>query len=332
MLLTFSFRYRLSYMENSNQTISNVFYLLGLSTVPYLQVLSFIIFLLMYMSTFSGNLLLIIVVTTNPTLHTPMYFFLSNLSLIDISFSSTIVPVLLKNTLSKDRSISLLACAFQMFFALVLGATECILLSVMAYDRFVAICRPLHYNTIMNKKVYVCLALVSWSVGIINALIHVTLIFQLPFCRSHEVKNFFCEVPPFLKLSCKEPWLNEVAMYIATGIIVMFAFFLTVVSYIQIITTVLKIRSSEGRQKAFSTCASHLTVVSLYYGTLMFVYLQPRSSFSSEIAKTVSVLYTVVTPMLNPIIYSIRNKDVKNCALKLIKRKSNLLKTERGVS
>ncbi|XP_077137209.1 olfactory receptor 5AR1-like [Ranitomeya variabilis] len=332
MLLTFSFRYRLSYMENSNQTISDVFYLLGLSTVPYLQVLSFIIFLLMYMSTFSGNLLLIIVVTTNSTLHTPMYFFLSNLSLIDISFSSSIVPVLLKNTLSKDRSISLLACAFQMFFALVLGATECILLSVMAYDRFVAICRPLHYNTIMNKKVYVCLALVSWSMGIINALIHVTLIFQLPFCRSHEVKNFFCEVPPFLKLSCKEPWLNEVAMYIATGIIVMFAFFLTVVSYIQIISTVLKIRSSEGRQKAFSTCASHLTVVSLYYGTLMFVYLQPRSSFSSEIAKTVSVLYTVVTPMLNPIIYSIRNKDVKNCALKLMKKKSNLLKTERGVS
>ncbi|XP_073422694.1 olfactory receptor 5AR1-like [Dendrobates tinctorius] len=321
MLLTFSFRYRLSYMENSNQTSSNVFFLLGLSTVPFLQVLCFLIFLVMYMSTFSGNLLLIIVVTTNPTLHTPMYFFLSNLSVIDISFSSSIVPVLLKNTLSKDKSISLLACAFQMFFALVLGATECILLSVMAYDRFVAICRPLHYNTIMSKKVYVCLAIVSWSIGLINALIHVTLVFQLPFCRSHEVKNIFCEVPPFLKLSCKEPWLNEVAMYIATGIIVMFAFFLTVVSYVQIISTVLKIRSSEGRQKAFSTCASHLTVVSLYYGTLMFVYLQPRSSFSSEIGKTITVLYTVVTPMLNPIIYSIRNKDVKNCALKLMKKR-----------
>ncbi|XP_073493799.1 olfactory receptor 10A3-like [Phyllobates terribilis] len=323
MLLTFCFRYRLSYMENSNQTSPNVFFLLGLSTVPHLQVISFLIFLVMYMSTFSGNLLLIIVVSTNTTLHTPMYFFLSNLSVIDISFSSSIVPVLLKNTLSKDRSISLLACAFQMFFALVLGATECILLSVMAYDRFAAICRPLHYNTIMNKKVYICLAMLSWSMGVINALIHVTLIFQLPFCRSHEVKNFFCEVPPFLRLSCKEPWLNEVAMYVATGIIVMFAFFLTVVSYVQIISTVLKIRSSEGRQKAFSTCASHLTVVSIFYGTLMFVYLQPRSSFSSETGKTVSVLYTAVTPMLNPIIYSIRNKDVKNCALKLMKNKIN---------
>ncbi|KAM4013505.1 olfactory receptor 5V1-like [Anomaloglossus baeobatrachus] len=306
-------------MENSNQTSPNFFFLLGLSTVPYLQNLCFLIVLVMYMCTFSGNLLLIIVVSTNPTLHTPMYFFLSNLSVIDICFSSTIVPVLLKNTLSKDRSISLLGCGFQMFFALVLGATECILLSVMAYDRFAAICRPLHYNTIMNKRICVCLALLSWGMGVINALIHVTLIFQLPFCKS-QVNNFFCEVPPFLRLSCKEPWLNEVAMYVATGILVIFAFFMTVVSYIHIISTVLKIHSSKGRQKAFSTCASHLTVITVYYGTITFVYLQPRSSFTSEADKAVSVLYTVVTPMLNPIIYSIRNKDVKNGALKLIKK------------
>ncbi|KAM4013506.1 olfactory receptor 5V1-like [Anomaloglossus baeobatrachus] len=308
-------------MENSNQTSPNFFFLLGLSTVPYLRNLCFLIVLVMYMCTFSGNFLLIIVVSTNPTLHTPMYFFLSNLSVIDVCFSSTIVPVLLINTLSKDKSVSLLGCAFQMFFALVLGATECILLSVMAYDRFAAICRPLLYNTIMNRKMCVCLALLSWGMGVINALIHVILIFQLPFCKSHQVNNFFCEVPPFLKLSCKEPWLNEVAMYVATGIIVMFAFFLTVVSYIQIISTVLNIRSSKGRQKAFSTCASHLTVITMYYGTLMFVYLQPRSSSTSEADKAVSVLYTVVTPMLNPIIYSIRNKDVKNGALKLLKNK-----------
>ncbi|XP_077147191.1 olfactory receptor-like protein OLF1 [Ranitomeya variabilis] len=302
-----------------NQTRPNWFILLSVSTVPHLQVLCFLVFLVMYMIILSGNFLLIIVVRSNPNLHSPMYFFLSNLSFIDICFSSTIVPVLLKNTLSKDQSISLLGCGFQMSFSLVLGATECILLSVMAYDRFAAICRPLHYTTIMNKKVCVCLALISWSMGVINALIHVTLVFQLPLC-SNYVNHFFCEVPLFLRLSCKDPWLNEVAMYIAAGIIAMCAFFLTLVSYVNIIATILKIRSSNGRQKAFSTCASHLTVVTLYYGTIMIVYFQPRSSFSPETNNSVSVLYTVVTPMLNPIIYSIRNKDVKNSILKQVNK------------
>ncbi|XP_069601692.1 olfactory receptor 2C3-like [Ranitomeya imitator] len=308
-------------MKIMNQTRPNWFILLGVSTVPHLQVLCFLVFLVMYMIILSGNFLLIIVVRSNPNLHSPMYFFLSNLSFIDICFSSTIVPVLLKNTLSKDQSISLLGCGFQMFFSLVLGATECILLSVMAYDRFAAICRPLHYSTIMNSKVCVCLALVSWSIGVINALIHVTLVFQLPLCSNYHVNHFFCEVPLFLRLSCKDPLFNEVAMYIAAGIIVMCAFFLTLVSYVNIISTILKICSSNGRQKAFSTCASHLTVVTLYYGTIMIVYFQPRSSFSPETNNSVSVLYTVVTPMLNPIIYSIRNKDVKNSILKQVNKK-----------
>ncbi|XP_073493796.1 olfactory receptor-like protein OLF1 [Phyllobates terribilis] len=308
-------------MMMMNQTRPNWFILLGLSTVPHLQVLCFLVFLVMYMIILSGNFLLIIVVRSTPNLHSPMYFFLSNLSFIDICFSSTIVPALLKNTLSKDRSISILGCGFQMFFSLVLGATECILLSVMAFDRFAAICRPLHYNTIMNKKVCVCLTLVSWSMSVINALIHVTLVFQLPLCNTYHVNHFFCEVPPFLRLSCKDPWLNEIAMYIAAGIIAVCAFFLTLVSYIHIISTILKIRSSNGRQKAFSTCTSHLTVVTLYYGTIMIVYFQPRSSFSPETNNSVSVLYTVVTPMLNPIIYSIRNKDVKNSILNHVNKK-----------
>ncbi|XP_075700752.1 olfactory receptor 2G3-like [Rhinoderma darwinii] len=313
-------------MEKSNQTSPNWFILLGLSDVPQLQLICFLVFLLMYLITFSGNFLLIIVVRTNPTLHTPMYFFLCNLSVIDICLSSTIVPILLTNTLSKDKTISLWGCAFQMYFTLVCGATECILLSVMAFDRFAAICRPLHYNLIMNKKICVFLASTSWSVGLINAFIQVPLTFRLPFCRSHRVNHFFCEVPPFLKLSCKDPWLNEVAMYIATGIIVMCAFVLTLSSYVHIISTILKIRSSQGRQKAFSTCGSHLTVVIIYYGTLMIIYLQPRS-YSPEIDKTLSLLYTVVTPMLNPIIYSIRNKEVKNSVVNDIKRKCNPHKT-----
>ncbi|XP_075700747.1 olfactory receptor 5AR1-like [Rhinoderma darwinii] len=320
-------RYWVNYMETSNQTSPKRFILLGLSDVPQLQVICFLVFLVMYLITFSGNVLLIIVVRTNPTLHTPMYFFLCNLSFIDICLSSTIVPVILTNTLSKDKTISLLGCACQIFFILLLGAVECILLSVMAFDRFAAICRPLHYNLIINKKVCVFFALTSWSVGLINVLIQVPLTFRLPFCKSHHVNHFFCEVPPLLKLSCKDPRLNEITMYLAAGIIVMGAFLLTLGSYVHIISTILKIRSSQGRQKAFSTCGSHLTVVILYYGTILIIYLQPRSSYSPEIDKTLSVLYGVVTPMLNPIIYSIRNKDVKNSVINNIKRKLNLHKT-----
>ncbi|XP_071972445.1 olfactory receptor 5AP2-like [Engystomops pustulosus] len=298
-------------MENSNQTSSGRFFLLGLSNVLYLQGICFCVFLIMYLMTLSGNVLLIIVVRINSKLQTPMYFFLSNLSIIDICFSSAIVPKILINTLSKDRSISLVGCALQMYFHLALGATECVILAVMAYDRFAAICRPLHYQTIINKKMCILLASISWGLGFGNASIHVPLTFQLPFCKSHHVNHFFCEMPPLFRLSCKDTRPNEIAMNIAAQIIVLSAFFFTLISYIHIISNVFKIRSSQGREKAFSTCASHLTVVSMYYGTIIFMYLKPRSAYSPEIDKTVSVLYTVVTPMLNPIIYSMRNKDVK---------------------
>ncbi|KAM5129436.1 olfactory receptor-like protein OLF1 [Mantella aurantiaca] len=297
-------------MEHANKT-SAKFFLLGLSNDPYLQVIYFLIFLLIYLITIAGNLLLIFVVRINPKLQTPMYFFLSNLSVIDLCFSSTIVPILLLNTLAKDRSISLDGCAAQMFFSLVFGVTECLLLAMMAYDRFAAICKPLHYNSIMNRNLCVGLTLIAWIGGLLTSTIQVILTLQLPYCRSHHVNHFFCEVPPFLRLSCRDTRLNEIVMYIEAAIISLCAFLLTITSYIRIISTILKIRSSQGRQKAFSTCASHLTVVTLYYGTIMFIYLQPRSSFSPETDRTVSIVYTVITPMLNPIIYSIRNKDVK---------------------
>ncbi|KAG8560035.1 hypothetical protein GDO81_014746 [Engystomops pustulosus] len=299
-------------MENSNQTSSGRFFLLGLSNVFYLQGICFFVFLIMYLMTLSGNVILIIVVRINSKLQTPMYFFLSNLSMIDICFSSTIVPKILINTLSKDKSISFLGCALQMYFHLALGSTECILLAVMAYDRFAAICRPLHYQTIINKKMCILLASISWGVGFVNASVHVPLTFQLPFCKSHHVNHFFCEMPPFFQLSCKDTRLNEIVMSVAAQIIVAFSFFLTLISYIHIISSVFRIRSSQGREKAFSTCASHLTVVSMYYGTIIFMYLKPRSANSPEIDKTVSLLYTAVTPLLNPIIYSMRNKDVKD--------------------
>ncbi|KAG8546418.1 hypothetical protein GDO81_018944 [Engystomops pustulosus] len=310
-------------MENSNQTSQRGFILLGLSDVPHLQIIFFFLFLFMYLMTLSGNVLLIIVVRINSKLHTPMYFFLSNLSMIDICFSSTIVPKMLLNTLSEDRSISLVGCGIQMFFHMALGASECILLAVMAYDRFVAICSPLHYQTIINRKKCFLLASLSWGGGFANATIHTPLTFQLPFCKSNHVNHFFCEMPPFFKLSCKDTRLNEIVMYVAALIIILFAFLLTLISYIRIISTILKTISSHGKDKAFSTCASHLTVVSLYYGTIIFMYLKPRTAYSPEIGKIMSILYTAVTPMLNPIIYSMRNKDVKDTIKTKLFRLSN---------
>ncbi|KAM3919043.1 olfactory receptor 5V1-like [Leptodactylus fuscus] len=317
-------------MEKLNKTTSQRFILLGLSKVLHLQVVFFLIFLIMYIMTISGNLLLIIAVRINPRLHTPMYFFLTNLSIIDIFFSSSIVPVLLMNTLAKDRSISLWGCATQMFFSLALGATECMILAVMAYDRFAAICRPLHYNTIMSKKFCYNLTVGPWSVGFINSFVQVILTFQLPFCNCHDINHYFCETPALIRMSCGDTFLNELYTYITGAIIGIISFLLTLISYVHIISNILKIISSEGRQKTFSTCASHLTVVTLYYGTVMFMYLQPHSKkytyFSNKTDKVVPILYTTVTPMLNPFIYSMRNKDVKNTIKNQLKKKPKSMK------
>ncbi|KAM3920476.1 olfactory receptor 5AR1-like [Leptodactylus fuscus] len=299
-------------MDVYNQSSSSRFILLGLSTIPYLKVLGFLTFLVMYLVTFLANLLLIIVVRINPKLQTPMYFFLTNLSFIDICFSSTVVPKILKNTLSEDKSVSLLECAVQMYFHLAFGSTECFILAIMAYDRFAAICRPLHYNTIMSRTVCISLAVASWSASFINSMMHVIYTFQMSFCRSHNINHLFCEVPPFLLISCSDTWPHEISMYITAGFIVTLAFFLILISYVHILSTILKIRSSHGRYKALSTCASHIIVVTLYYGTIMILYLRPHSSSSPDVNKSVSILYSAVTPMINPIIYSVRNKDVKN--------------------
>ncbi|KAM4663617.1 olfactory receptor 2G6-like [Discoglossus pictus] len=308
-------------MEYSNQSSVNGFIIIGLSNAPHLKATLFTLFLIFYIVTLSGNLLLITVVRTNTQLQTPMYFFLSNLSVIDICFSSSVVPTILVNTLSEKGSISLPGCVVQMYVSLVMGSTECIILSVMAYDRYVAICNPLQYTSVMNTKFCIYLAIGSWAVGFINSTIEVFLTFQLPFCRSHNLNHFFCEMPPFFKLSCIDTWFNELVMYITAGIIAMCASFLTIISYIYIISTILKMQSSQIRYKAFSTCGSHLTVISIYYGTIMFMYMRPRTRNSPETDKTLSIIYTTVTPMLNPIIYSIRNKDVKGAITKKLTKK-----------
>ncbi|XP_071972505.1 olfactory receptor-like protein OLF3 [Engystomops pustulosus] len=304
-------------MKYMNETSSYEFILIGLSTDPSLQPLYFTILLMMYMVTLTGNILIIVVVKTESRLQTPMYFFLSNLSLIDLCFSTTIVPKLLVSTLAEDRSISFWGCAAQMYFHLALGGTECIILALMAYDRYVAICHPLHYNSIMNLKLCLLLSVGTWSFNFLNSIYYAYITFRLPYCRSRHVNHYFCEMPPLFRLSCTDTLMDEIAVYISGGIVGLCSFVLTLMSYVQIISTILKIRSSTGRRKAFSTCVSHLSVVSLYYGAIVFTYLRPRGSYSVDRDRAVSILYTVVTPMFNPIIYSIRNKEVKGSVRKL---------------
>ncbi|KAM8921489.1 olfactory receptor 1f45-like [Pelodytes ibericus] len=305
-------------MEYSNQSSVRQFILLGLSTVPYLRAIDFFLFLLMYLFTLLGNGLLIALVGINSKLQTPMYFFLINLSVIDIGISSTIIPKILVNTLARDKSISFLGCASQTYFHLALGKTECFILAVMAFDRYAAICKNLRYRTIMDRKVCLWLGIGSWTISFLNAIIHVVSIFQLPFCRSTHVNHYFCEMPPLFKLSCTDTSLIELGVFIAGGLNVLCAFVLILTSYVHIISSILKISSKTGRNKTFSTCGSHLTVVTIFYGTIMFMYLRPRSSYSPRRDRMVSIIYTVVNPLLNPIIYSIRNKEVKDTLRKAL--------------
>ncbi|XP_053575905.1 olfactory receptor 5G3-like [Bombina bombina] len=309
-------------METSNQTSVSKFFLLSLSNIPYQQVIFFFLLLVVYIITLSANITLITLVTADFRLQTPMYFFISNLSFIDICFSSTTVPKILENTLNQDKSISFIGCAIQMFFHLALGATECIILAVMAYDRYAAICRPLSYNTIMNQKICIYLAAGSWIMSFLNSALHAFFTFQLPYCKSNLINHFYCEMPPLFHLSCRDTLFNEILVYVSGGIIALCSFLLTLLSYIYIITSILKIHSNKGKYRAFSTCTSHLTVESIYYGTIIFMYLRPRSKYFLARDRMVSILYTVVTPTLNPIIYSIRNKDIKGSLKRQLKLKT----------
>ncbi|KAG8430944.1 hypothetical protein GDO86_019682 [Hymenochirus boettgeri] len=294
-------------MDQSNKTTVTNFILFGLSNVPHLQALYFSLVLIIYIVTVIGNTLVIATVSVNSQLHSPMYFFLSNLSSVDILMSSSVVPKLLSNTLSSDKSITFLGCAVQMYILGALAGTELILLGIMAYDRYAAICHPLHYSTIMSKSSCLNLASGSWAVCFFCGTIHVYLTFHLPFCRSNQINQFFCEVPPLLHLSCKETWLIELLVYAETGLIILSSFLLTLVSYVYIISAILKISTAKGKYKTFSTCASHVMVVTLFYGNLLITYMQPSSNYSPERDRALSLLYTAVNPMLNPIIYSLRN-------------------------
>ncbi|XP_012509781.1 PREDICTED: olfactory receptor 2D3 [Propithecus coquereli] len=308
-------------MGEENQTSVAEFIFLGLSQDLQTQILLFILFLLIYLLTVLGNLLIIILIFMDARLHSPMYFFLRNLSFADLCFSTSIVPQVLVHFLVKRKNISFFACMTQVIVFLLVGCTECALLAVMSYDRYVAVCKPLHYSTIMTQQVCLKLAIGSWASGTLVSLVDTTFTFHLPYQGRNIINHYFCELPALLKLASADTYSTEMAIF-AMGVIILLApVSLILASYWHIISTVIQMRSGEGRLKAFSTCGSHLIVVVLFYGSGIFTYMRPNSKTTKVQDKMISVFYTMVTPMLNPIIYSLRNKDVKGAVRKLAGRK-----------
>ncbi|XP_054851296.1 olfactory receptor 10A7-like [Eublepharis macularius] len=305
-----------------NTTALAEFILLGLSNEPNLQSILFSIFLGIYITTLAGNLLIILLTLVDPVLHTPMYFFLRNLSFLEICYTSVNVPKMLENLLTGNKSISFLGCAVQTYFTFFLGGSECFLLASMSYDRYVAICKPLHYPVFMNRKVCMGLAVASWLSGFFMSFGHTSMVFTMPFCASNEINHFFCDIPPLLKLACGDTSKNEIAVFVVAMVFVTLPFLLILMSYAGIIVTILGISSAEGRKKTFSTCSSHLMVVTLFFGSACIMYLKPNSTYSPNSDKYLSLFYTVVSPILNPIIYSFRNKEVKGALRRIWERKS----------
>ncbi|XP_040275630.1 olfactory receptor 5V1-like [Bufo bufo] len=307
-------------MKWLNWTSETDFTLAGLSSDETVQSFLFVIFFLLYLMSLCGNLTIATTIWVEKKLHTPMYFFLGNLSILDICYSSVTVPKLLVSLTGGSSEISYRGCMAQLYFYVSCCSTECLLLSVMGFDRYVAICNPMHYTTIMNKQKCVKLATGFWLTGFLTSIIHTIFTARLPYCKSHEISHFFCDLPPMLKLACSDTFPNKLLILTAGGFLGLSSFFLTLVSYIQIISAILKIHTKVGRSRAFSTCASHLIVVLIFFGSISFMYMRPTSSYSLEQDQLVSLLYAVVTPAVNPIIYSLRNKEVKNAMKRTINK------------
>ncbi|MBZ3889791.1 Olfactory receptor 5B2 [Sciurus carolinensis] len=304
-------------MENRTEvTEVTEIILLGLTSDPGLQLPLFLTFLLIYTITLVGNLGMILLIVLDSHLHTPMYFFLGNLSLVDFCYSSAVTPRVMAGLHLGDKVISYNACAAQMFFFVAFATVENYLLSSMAYDRYAAVCKPLQYTTTMTTRVCVCLTLGSYVCGFLNASIHIGDTFSLTFCKSNVVHHFFCDIPAVMVLSCSDRHVSELVLVYVVGFNIFFALLVIWVSYIFIFVTILKMSSGAGHRKAISTCASHFTAVSIFYGTIIFMYLQPSSSHSMDTDKIASVFYTMIIPMLNPVVYSLRNKEVKSAFTK----------------
>ncbi|KAB1272147.1 Olfactory receptor 10V1 [Camelus dromedarius] len=308
-------------MEDANQTGPIHFHLRPFSQLPEVQVLIFVTFLIMYVVSVSGNTSISLIIGTSRSLHTPMYFFLASLAALEICYSCTIAPLTLASILSPEKTlISLPGCAAQMFFFIFLGSADCMLLAAMAYDRFVAICHPLRYALLMSWRLCAQLALGSLVLGFISAVQLTILIFRLPFCSSKEVGMFYCDVLPVMRLACADTRVHEATLFVVGVTVLTIPFLLIALSYVFIVAAIVKMRSAEGRHKAFSTCSSHLTMVLLQYGGGSLIYLCPSSSYSPKRGQVVSVVYTFITPMLNPLIYSMRNRELKDAVKRAMRR------------
>uniref|UniRef100_A0A8C6FF52 Olfactory receptor n=1 Tax=Moschus moschiferus TaxID=68415 RepID=A0A8C6FF52_MOSMO len=308
-------------MSADNETLPQDFLLLGFPGSQILQFSLFMIFLVMYILTVGGNMAILILVSTSHQLHTPMYFFLSNLSFLEIWYTTAAVPKALAILLGRSQTISFASCLFQMYIVFSLGCTEYFLLAAMAYDRYLAICYPLHYGTIMNSLLSMQLALGSWVCGFLAIAAPTALISNLTFCGPHTINHFFCDIAPWIALACTSTLPVELVSFVIAFVVILSSCLITLVSYVYIISTIFRIPSAQGRSKAFSTCSSHLTVVLIWYGSTIFLHVRTSIKEALNMTKAVHVLNTVVTPVLNPFIYTLRNKEVRETLLKKCKGK-----------
>ncbi|XP_055968311.1 olfactory receptor 6F1-like [Sorex fumeus] len=309
-------------MDGTNQTTVAEFIFLGFPGTFPLRLALFVMFLTIYLLSLAGNTLIIILVLLDATLQTPMYVFLGNLSFLEIWYTTATVPKLLATCVLQVTTISVSGCITQYYFFFSMGATECILLAVMAYDRYLAICRPLHYPLLMSLPRCLRLAAGSWAGGFIAPLLPTLLISRLHFCGPQKINHFFCDSDPIFKLSCSDTFLVEALGYTCSSVVILSSFLLTMSSYCHIVLTILRMASREARRKTFSTCGSHLSVVTIYYGTIIFAYVRPPAKYNFTISKVISVFYCVVTPLVNPLIYTLRNRDVKKAFRKVLARKA----------
>ena len=307
-------------MKSEHHTLTTEFVLQGFSSFHEHQLTLFVMFLAPYILTLAGNIIIVIIIRIDHHLHTPMYFFLSMLSTSETIYTLVILPRMLSSLVGLSQSISLAGCATQMFLFVTFGITNCFLLTAMGYDRYVAICHPLRYTVIMNRRVCIQLVWGACSIGLIVTTTQVTSVFRLPFCAT-KVAHFFCDIRPVMKLSCIDTTVNEILTLIISVLVILVPMGLVFISYILIISTILKIASAEGRKKSFATCASHLTVVIVHYGCASIAYLKPKSENSKDEDQLISVTYTVITPLLNPVVYTLRNKEAKDALLRAIGRK-----------
>ncbi|XP_042532296.1 olfactory receptor 8H1-like [Dipodomys spectabilis] len=308
-------------MRTWNNTNVPSFILMGLTDSREIQLALSLLFLLIYLITVLGNLGMIMLICLDLQLHTPMYFFLTHLSFIDLSYSSVITPKTLASLLTSTKNISFTGCFTQLYFFILFGGAECFLLSAMAYDRYVAICNPLQYPVIMSSRLCCVLVAGTYTIGLVECSFTVLSIVRLPFCSSNVIHHFFCDIFPILALSCHDTYATDIVVYLCGSFTLFGSFIIMSWSYMSIFSTIMKIKSTSGKQKAFSTCASHLLGVTIFYGTTVFTYLKPKKSYSLGKDQVASVFYTIVIPMLNPLIYSLRNKEVKNAFIRVVQKR-----------